>query len=255
MERKPLVAANWKMQLSHKGEIEAMKGLKKLLLNSSLNIDVVVCPSYPSLPALSTLVAKSGKIQLGAQNVHWQDKGAFTGEVSVNQIAPFVKWSIVGHSEQRALTGMTDEHVLQQAQILLSHSITPIACIGETAEERESNMTVSKVTTQARTIFQGLTLTSLSKLVIAYEPIWAVGTDVQPSSDEVSGIMLLIRKLAAEQFDNEAAERLRIIYGGSVDSHDVKSYMSEPGVDGVLVGGASVRPIEFFNIIKIANEL
>ncbi len=238
------------MELSHKAAVEVAASLKKLLSPLTIAADVVICPSFIELPALAELFGRSSKITLGAQNVHWLEKGPWTGEVSVNQLTPFVKWCIVGHSERRALTGEGDEHVFAKANLLLASGITPIICIGETAAERAGDQTMTKITTQVKGLLAAMDRTSFGQVVIAYEPIWAVGTGEMPEPNNVAGTMLLIRKLAAEYFDQEVAEKVRIVYGGSVKPETVKPFVTEPGVDGVLVGGASVHPLDFISIIN-----
>lgn len=249
MNKKSLAVGNWKMELSHKGSLEVLGSLKKLVQSLTLDIDVVVCPSFTVLAEAHQLLANH-KLQLGAQNVHWEEKGAWTGEVSVTQLLPLVRWCIVGHSERRRLAGETDEQVVRKAVLLERHGITPIICVGETFEEREAGETTGKVSQQMNALLSGFNRTSLSKVVVAYEPIWAIGTGITPQPSEAAETMLLIRKIAAERFDRDVADRLRIIYGGSVNANNAASFVSEPGIDGFLVGGASVRPLEFINIIK-----
>ncbi len=254
-----LVVGNWKMQLSHKGELEIVIALKKLLKSIDLaGAAVVICPSYPSLPVLAEALKKHATISLGAQNVHWEEKGACTGSVSISQIAPFVEWCIVGHSEQRKLTRETDEEISHTARQLLNHGIRPIVCLGETAEERAADETVSKVTTQMRTLLANMTRSLLPQLVIAYEPIWAISSnqpDFLPDPADTAGTMLLIRKLAAAQFGNDIAQRMLVLYGGSVSSSNVGQYIKEPGVNGVLVGSASTHPRQFVEIINTVQQL
>ena len=216
-----------------------------------------MCPSFPSLPAVAELLADQSVIEVGAQTVHWEEKGAYTGQVSVNHIKPFARWCIAGHSEQRALTGETDELVQQKAQLLLKHGIVPVICIGETAEERAAEQTISKITQQMQSLLQKLTRPALTKTVIAYEPIWAISAvsgGVTPDPSDTAGVMLLIRKLITERFDAEVAERTRIIYGGSVTPNNVAAFVSEPGVDGVLVGGASTHPMHFVVIVRAVES-
>lgn len=253
MMRPPLIVGNWKMELSHKGSLELVRALKKLLKNVEATSDVVLCPSYPSLAEVAEAVENSDRLQVGAQNIHWQERGAFTGSVAVTQIASFVDWCIVGHSEARQLTGESDEEVVQKIGLLLTHGIAPVVCIGETQQEREAGETVSKVTRQAEGIFAAIARSSLTKLVVTYEPIWAISANhpgALPDPHEVAELMVLIRKIAAAKFGRDATERLRILYGGSVKPENVTPYVSEPGVDGVLVGGASVHPLQFVDIIK-----
>jgi triosephosphate isomerase len=254
MARKRLVVGNWKMELSYKGELEAAQAIKKLLKNMEVTADVVLCPSFASLADIKEALGATQRLQLGAQSVHWEEKGAWTGQVSVNQISPFVSWCIIGHSEQRALTGETDQEVEAKAQLLLQHGLTPIICIGETLAERENDQTMEKISRQLQSILNKTTRVGLSKTVIAYEPIWAIGSGATPDPSDVSGIMLLMRKLMTEKFGNEVAERVRLLYGGSVKPDNVQPFVSEPGVDGVLVGGASVHPLQFVEIIKIVQQ-
>jgi triosephosphate isomerase len=250
MERISVVVANWKMALSHKGAVEAASALKNLLKSDAGVCDVVVCPSFPSLAAVAETLKTNTKIKVGAQNVHWEEKGSWTGEVSVLQVKPFVTWCIVGHSERRQHFGETDKQVVQKMNLLLKHGIIAIVCMGETAAEREAGQAVAVVTKQARAVLAALTLTSLRQVVLAYEPVWAIGSGVTPEPDEAAEIMLLVRKVAGEFFGADGAQRLRILYGGSVTSETAEQFAAEPGIDGVLVGGFSVRPMQLVDIIQ-----
>lgn len=254
MGKQSLVVGNWKMELSYKGELELARALKRQFKGVPVTgTEVVVCPSHPSLAAVGEVFGAGSKVVLGAQHVHWEEKGAWTGEVSVLQVTPYVKWCMVGHSEQRALTGMTEEDVQRTVSLLVQHGIAPVVCVGETREEREADQTVAKVTGQVRVLLSKMVRTGLLKLAVVYEPIWAIGTGDTPDPTDAAGIMLLIRKIVAGRFGNEAAQRLRILYGGSVKSDNVEPYIKEPGVDGVLVGGASVQPRQFVEIVKIVQ--
>ena len=258
MDRRPVVVGNWKMELSYKGEFELARSLKRLFASARPEVDVVVCPSYPSLVRISELFERGQTMSVGAQNIHWDEKGAWTGAVSVLQIAPFVNWCIIGHSEVRRMTQESDDLVQREMSLLLRHGILPIVCIGESVEEREADGTVDKVTGQMKILLNELTRTMLSKVIICYEPIWAISANqpqALPDPVEVAGIMLLVRKLAAARFDNEAAERLRILYGGCVNPDNAAAYMKEPGVDGLLVGSASLQPRKFFEIVKIVQDV
>lgn len=250
MNRRPVVIANWKMELSHKASTEAANAIKKLLKDVKVDIDIVICPSYTVLEDVKQVITQSEKLQLGAQNVHWEENGPYTGEVSVTQLTPLVKWCIVGHSEQRALTGETDEVIQHKADLLLQHGITPIICIGETLEERQADQTVEKLSRQMSVLLGKATRVALTKMVIAYEPIWAIGAAITPEPADIAGSMLLLRKLTAERFGNEVAQRLRIVYGGSVTPKNIGSILAEPGIDGALVGGASLHPLDFVEIVK-----
>lgn len=245
-----MVIANWKMELSNKASVEAAIAIKKLLKDTKVDVDIVLCPAYPALADVQAVIAQSDKLQLGAQNVHWEEKGPYTGEVAVMQLLPFAQWCIVGHSEQRALTGESDEVVQQKTDLLLRHGITPIICIGETLEERQADQTVEKITRQMLVLLSKATRVALMKMVIAYEPIWAIGTAQTPEPDDVASNMLLMRKLASERFGNDVGQRLRLVYGGSVTPKTIGPIVAEPGIDGALVGGASLHPMDFVEIIK-----
>lgn len=241
------------MELSHKASLEVARAVKKLLKQAEATIDVVVCPSYPSLSEVADAMAGLEHVGVGAQHVHWEEKGAFTGAVAVSQISQGARYSIVGHSEARELFGLTDEQVRDTAALLIRHGITPIVCVGETLEERRAEKAVAAVTRQMESLLSALTRPGLRKLVVAYEPVWAISaqaTGEQPSSQEVAEIILLIRKLTAARFNAEGADVLRVLYGGSVKPENVGEYVSEPGVDGVLVGSASVNPVQFVEIVK-----
>ncbi|MEX1112095.1 MAG: triose-phosphate isomerase [Candidatus Andersenbacteria bacterium] len=253
MTKQKLVVGNWKMELSHKAATDILNSMKKMMNGSKFETQVVVCPSYPQLPQAAAIL-KASSLEVGAQNIHYEDRGAFTGQVSIAQIRDFITWSIVGHSEVRTYIGDDDEMVVHKAQMLFNNGITPIVCIGETAQERDAEQTVEKVTRQIQTLLASIPRTSFTKLVIAYEPIWAIGTGVTPEPIQVAEVLLLMRKLIAGRFDEAAANRVRILYGGSVTADNIGSYMAEPGVDGVLVGGASIHPRDFLSIIEAVEK-
>ncbi len=236
------------MELSHKAAMALGKALHRLD-SEPLKTEMVVCPSFPSLPGISELFSGT-KIEVGAQDVFVEEKGAHTGQVSVMQISPFVKWCIIGHSETRAASRVTDEIVAQKAELLLRHGVTPIVCIGETLEEREADETIRKVTRQMESLLAVLPRVTFLKTVITYEPIWAIGTGFLPKPDDVAEIVLLMRKMVAGRLDGQAADRVRILYGGSVKPENVASYVGGPYADGALVGGASVHAGQFTDIIK-----
>lgn len=252
MDKKPLAVANWKMQLSHKAALQTAKALDQQLKKIELASDVVLAASYPSLPELGKGL-KDSPIELAAQHVHWEEKGAVTGFVAANQVDEFVDWCLVGHSETRASLNLSEEQVASSMAVLLQHKITPIVCVGEALEERQAGQTVQKITNQVNVLFNKLDKVSIKKVAIAYEPIWAISTNAPaelPDPAEVASTMLLVRKLAVAAFGAQSAESLRVLYGGSVSPETIDSYVSEPGVNGVLVGGASLHPGKFVDIIK-----
>lgn len=254
MNKKPLVVGNWKMELSYKGEVELAHALADSLKGYVPKSDVVICPSYVALPEIASFAKKAGKFEVGAQHVFWEEKGAFTGQISVNSIKPHVSWCIVGHSEARMMAGVTDDIVVGTVKLLKSHNIAPIVCIGETREEREGDRTVEKIRAQVDMLIQNLDRTSLVQTVIAYEPIWAIGSGVLPEPDDVAQVILLIRKQIADRYDQAFAERIRILYGGSVKPENDSQYVGGPNADGLLVGGASLHPQKFLDIIKSVDE-
>lgn len=254
MGRKPIIVGNWKMELSHKAAREIAHAVKTLLHNIHVAADVVICPSFPSLGVVQEELQRSENLFVGAQNIHHEEKGAWTGEVSVVQIHSVATWCIVGHSEVRSVTHESETLVVKKVGLLLKHGIKPIICIGETQEEKHDDLTIKKVTGQMDVILQGIERTSLPHLVIAYEPIWAIGSGVLPDPDTVCETILLIRKLVAERHGQDSADRLRIIYGGSVTKDNVGRYVGGPCADGVLLGGASLHPREFVDIVSIVQE-
>lgn len=242
------------MEVSHKAAVALAKSLKVSLAEKPATIEVVVCPSFPSLQAVSEVFAGSDKVAVGAQDVSVEEKGAYTGETSITQISSFATWCIVGHSERRAISGETDEVVVAKANLLLRHGLHPVVCLGETQEERSADQTIAKITRQLEVLIQNMPRTSLVQTVIAYEPIWAIGSGEMPEPDEVAEIMLLMRKILAERFDVQLSERIRILYGGSVKPDTVAPYVGGPYADGVLVGGASVHAGQFVDIVKHVAE-
>lgn len=249
MDKLPLIVGNWKMELSHKSAVEVASTMKKMVQGTTVTSDVVICPSFPSIAAIAELL-KGTALQVGAQNVHHEDKGPYTGSVSVSSLREFITWCIVGHSEVREAHGDNDLLVAHKANMLLSHGIRPIICIGETKSQHDSGETISVISSQIDVFLSTLDRVSLMKTAIAYEPIWAIGTGVLPNPDEVYEVLLLIRKRIAERFDIELADRVHLLYGGSVGADTIGPYIAGPGADGVLVGGASIHPRDFLDIVS-----
>jgi len=252
-KRRPIIAANWKM---HKTHLEAIRDVQKLsyLLDRSDadRVEVVICPAFTALRAVQTLI-DSDRLPygLGAQNVHHEEKGAFTGEVSPPMLQALkCGYVIVGHSERRQLFGETDEVVNRKVRSVFSHAMLPILCVGESLEEREAGATEEKVVGQVRRDLQGVVSEDAARLVIAYEPIWAIGTGRNAEPADAGQVVALIRDALSSAYSKEVADAVRVQYGGSVKAGNIRDFMAHPEVDGALVGGASLDPEEFALIVK-----
>ena len=254
--RKPLISGNWKMNLNHFEAIATIQKLAYLVGKDELeHADVSVHPPFTDIRSVQTVIDgdKLG-YALGAQHCHWDDKGAFTGEVSPLFLAKLgVQYVICGHSERRELFGETDEMVNKKAAAILRHGMTPIICVGETLDERESGATEAKVLGQVRSALEGRTPEQVAGLVIAYEPIWAIGTGRTATADDAQAMCAAIRGCVAELAGREAAASVRVQYGGSVKAGTIAELMAQPDVDGALVGGASLDADEFARICKLGN--
>jgi triosephosphate isomerase (TIM) len=252
--RKPLISANWKMNNSHFEAIQSVQKLAYLVGKDDLeHVDVSIHPPFTDIRSVQTVIdADKLLFAVGAQHCHWEDKGAFTGEVSPLFLAKLnVQYVIVGHSERRQLFGETDEDVAKKVLAVQRHAMTPIVCVGETLDEREAGETESKVLGQIRSAIGGLTADKISSLVVAYEPIWAIGTGKTATSDDAQQVCSEIRGCIAEIAGNDAAGEVRIQYGGSVKSSNIAELIRQPDIDGALVGGASLDPDEFARICKL----
>jgi len=250
--RKPIIAANWKMHHDHLVAIQVVQKLSyRLEADDYEACDVVVAPPFTDLRTLQTII-ESDKLGLllGAQNCHWEDKGAFTGEVAPPMLAKLnVGFVIVGHSERRQLFGETDETVNAKVKAVLKHEMTPIVCVGETLEERESGQSDARVTSQTRAAFEGVKQAAAEGCVIAYEPIWAIGTGRNATPDDANATIAVIRGVVRDLYGG-AAENVRIQYGGSVKPGNIAELMAMPDIDGALVGGASLDPDDFARIVR-----
>jgi len=253
MARRPIMAANWKM---HKTHLEAIRDVQKLsyLLNRDdvERVEVVVCPPFTALRAIQILIESDRlRFGLGAQNVHFEEKGAFTGEISPPMLSALkVRYVIVGHSERRELFGETDETVNRKVRAVLAHGMIPILCVGETLQERDLGNTEEKVEGQVRAALAGVASEDVPKLVIAYEPIWAIGTGRNAEPTDAGEVVGLIRNTLASLYSKETADAVRVQYGGSVKPGNIREFMAHPEIDGALVGGASLDPEEFALIVK-----
>ena len=247
--RKLIIAGNWKLNHTEKESIELVTALRSNLIDFD-TVDVVVCPTFIALPVVHDVLQDSN-IALGAQNAYWEDSGAFTGEVSVPLLKDIgVQYVIVGHSERRQYFGETDETVNKRTKAVLAHGLTPIACVGEVLEERESDKTFEVIEKQCAGGFEGLTAEEMEKVIIAYEPVWAIGTGKTATPDQAQEVHCYIRTLVAKLYNDNVAQKVRIQYGGSVKPDNSAELMSQPDIDGALVGGASLKADSFCEIVK-----
>lgn len=254
-KRTPIISGNWKMNLNH---FEAIQTVQKLHYSLPKEIyeqvDVSVHPPFTDIRSVQTVIeADSLELLLGAQHCHHEDAGAFTGEVSPAFLAKLdVKYVICGHSERREIFGETDETVNAKVRAILRHGMTPIMCCGETLEQREADETEAVVLGQVAAGLTKVKADQVATMVIAYEPIWAIGTGKTATSDDAQAVCHAIRGAIGAQFGAEAAAAVRIQYGGSVKAGTTEELMAQPDVDGALVGGASLDPDEFARIVQIA---
>jgi triosephosphate isomerase len=252
MSRRPLISGNWKMHHNHFEAIQSVQKLHYLVPKEiTESVEVSIHPPFTDLRSIQTLIdADDLPFALGAQHCHWEDKGAFTGEISPVFLAKLdVKYVIVGHSERRELFGETDEMVAAKVSAVQKHGMTPIVCVGETLDEREDGATQDKVIGQIDAVVAGRAKPQIAALVIAYEPIWAIGTGRTATARDAQEVCGAIRARLAHVAGRATADAVRIQYGGSVKAANIAELMSEPDIDGALVGGASLDPDEFARII------
>jgi triosephosphate isomerase len=248
--RTPIIAGNWKM---NKTAVEAVEFVREIRngLNQIKGVDKVVCPPFIALPGVYDAL-QATDIGVGAQNMHFAESGAYTGECAANMLTPFCQYVIIGHSERREFFAETDEGVNKKAKAALAHGLTPIICVGETLAQNEAGETQTFVSGQVRAALDGLTAEQVASLVIAYEPIWAIGTGKSASAAQAGSIIgLSVRGPVAEMFGEETAQKVRIQYGGSVNENNIAEYMAQPDIDGALVGGASLKA-SFVELVKNA---
>lgn len=246
--RKPIIAGNWKMNKTPSEAVELINQLKPLVKDSEA--EVVVCPPFVSLAAASQALEGSN-IDLGAQNMHFEENGAFTGEVAPNMLKELgVKYVIIGHSERRQYFAETDETVNKKVTTAFAHGLIPILCVGETLEQREKDITEKIVEGQIREDLAGLRENDVRKIVIAYEPVWAIGTGKTASSEQANEVISFIRNIVADMFGNDVAENTRIQYGGSMNPGNASELMAMSDIDGGLIGGASLKAEDFAKVIN-----
>lgn len=251
--RKPMVAANWKM---NKTAFEARELTQALLpeLKKIEAVDIVLCPPFTNLSLVCEQIDETD-LKLGAQNMHWQEKGAFTGEISASMLADFCDYVILGHSERRQMFGETNETVNKKAHTALAHDLKPIICVGESLEQNQAGKTAQVVETQCRESLQDIMPEQAQNIVIAYEPVWAIGTGLAATPEGANEVHRdVIRPVLRDLFGAEIAEGMRILYGGSVNAENAGELFAMSDIDGGLIGGASLKADAFVAVVKAAAE-
>jgi triosephosphate isomerase len=248
--RIPIIAGNWKMNKTITEAVELVQAMKRPLAGIA-GVDRVVCPPSVCLSAVKEAIGDA-EIGLGAQNVYFEEKGAYTGEIAPGMLRGLCQYVIIGHSERRGYFGETDESVNKKILAVLAHGLTPIVCVGETLELRQAAKTDDWVKQQVVAALKGLTHEQVRSLVIAYEPIWAIGTGIAATAEDAQQVIGgVVRPTLAELFDDETAQAVRIQYGGSVKPSNTAELMGMPDIDGALVGGASLRAEDFVEIVRL----
>ncbi len=254
--RTPLISGNWKMHLNHFEAIQTVQKLHYLVPTEVFDdVDVSVHPPFTDIRSIQTLIQSDDlPFALGAQHCHWEDQGAFTGEVAPAFLAKLdVAYVIAGHSERRELFGETDEMVNHKVRAIVRHGMTPIMCVGETLDEREAGETEAKVLGQVAAGLADVSAEQAAALVIAYEPIWAIGTGRTATADDAQAVCAAIRVAVGGMYDQATADAIRIQYGGSVKASNAAELMAQPDIDGALVGGASLDPDAFARIVQFGD--
>ena len=247
--RTPIVAGNWKMYKTIAEAVELTRGVRRAVADMK-GVEVVLCPPFTALAAVREAIGPA-KIGLGAQNMYFEEQGAFTGEISPLMLAELCRYVILGHSERRQYFGETDEGVNKKAKAALAHGLTPIICVGENLEQNRAGETAAFVGGQVRAAFAGISAGDAARVVIAYEPIWAIGTGVAAVPAEVNRIIgLSIRGALADLYGEAVAQSLRVQYGGSVKPDNMADFAVQSEIDGALVGGASLKADSFAAIVK-----
>jgi triosephosphate isomerase (TIM) len=252
IKRIPCIAANWKM---NKTSAEAVEFVREILagLEAVKGVERVICPPFTALPAVAPLLHRT-EIGLGAQNMHFEEKGAFTGELSPAMVKEWCRYVILGHSERRGLFGETDDMVAKKVVAALAKGLIPILCIGETLAENEAGKTDEVCRRQLNAAFAALNPEQAAKVIVAYEPIWAIGTGRAAKGPDANAVVAnSIRPVLAAKFGETLAQGTRVLYGGSVTPPNIAEFLAEPDIDGALVGGASLKP-DFIDIVKAAQK-
>lgn len=252
--RTPLIAGNWKMYKTPREAVSFIRELKTAVADVE-GVEILLCPAFPALvPAAEA--AQGSPVKIGAQDMYWEREGAFTGQVSAAMLRDAgCDYVIIGHSERRQYFGETDEAVARKVRAALDAGLTPIVCVGETIDQRRADQTAAVIERQVRGGLEGLRAREVAGLVVAYEPVWAIGTGLTASPEDAQQVNALIRAFVARLYDAGTAAAVRIQYGGSVKPANAASLMGQPDIDGALVGGASLKTEDFAGIIKAAREV
>ncbi len=248
MARRPIIAGNWKMNMTRAQAAQLITELKPLVADA--DAEVVICVPYTDIDTAVTL-CKGSNIKVGAENVAWAEKGAFTGEISADMLLELgTEYVIIGHSERRQYFGETDASVNARLKTAIAKGLKPIVCVGETLEERESGKTDDVIETQVKGAFDGVSAEDAAKVVIAYEPVWAIGTGKTATSEQAEETIKAIRGVMAGLYGAAVADAVRIQYGGSMNPKNVKELMAQPDIDGGLIGGASLKAVDFSQVVN-----
>ena len=252
--RIPVIAGNWKMNKTIVESVSLVKELKDFVRGIK-GVDIVVCPPFTSLWVVKEIINDTN-IHLGAQNMYWETKGAFTGETSSLMLKDVgCEYVILGHSERRQFFKEASGEVANKTKAALSVNLTPIVCVGENLEEKESGKTESIIEQEIKALFPKIDSTLAARIIVAYEPIWAIGTGKSSSTQDANLIIKFIRELFSSEYGSKIAERIRILYGGSVNPKNISEFMNESDIDGALVGGVSLHALSFFQIVKATEIL
>lgn len=250
--RRKVIAGNWKMNNDLNGTVSLISDIKKELSGKNLNAETIICPPFVNLETANALL-KDTTIKLGAQNVYFEESGAFTGEISPSMLKSVgCEFVILGHSERRTIFGESDQAINKKIKISIKHGLKPIFCVGETLEEREKGVTFKVIEAQVTNGLKELSESELENLIIAYEPVWAIGTGRNATPQQAQEVHQFIRGLIEKLYSQNFASQLVIQYGGSVKADNAKELLSQPDIDGALVGGACLKADSFFKIIEAA---
>lgn len=250
--RKPMMAGNWKMNMTVAEALALTRQIVQLVGDTTA-VEMLLCPPSVCLHPLKA-ISSAMPFSLGAQNCHWEDSGAFTGEISPPMLHGLADYVILGHSERRQLFGETDETVSKKTHAALTHQLSPIVCVGESLDQNESGQTTAIITAQVQAALAGLSAEQLQSLVIAYEPIWAIGTGRAATAETAGEICGLVRNILRESHGAAVADTTRVLYGGSTKPDNIGAIMEQPDIDGALIGGASLEAASYAQMVKITAE-